>query len=46
MAKKKDSVDHDGQRYTNGDSAEPDFSDPEDFEDDITEEGKKKFFEI
>lgn len=38
MAKKKDSVDHD--RNGNGDG-EPEFSDPEDFVDDITDEGER-----
>lgn len=44
MAKKKDSIDHSGaEGAKNGSDADPDFSDPEGFVDDITDEGKLRF---
>lgn len=40
MAKKKDSIDHSAEGgIKNGSEPDPDFSDPEGFTDDITDEG-------
>lgn len=40
MAKKKDSIDHSAEGgVKNGSEPDPDFSDPEGFNDDITDEG-------